>query len=230
MKPVKISFEEDEFEVSASTMQELKDGIGEELGTWRETWSIYQFGILVDDENSKLEDLIIEGQQLMLNLVITEDSFRDATGKARKIKTDKKRFLVKGKVPDYQILEITPDQPLMLKSNKKWFFSGKSKESFGLITGEHIPGQRDVQFDVYEVTDEGHIELRTNDEEKVEVFLVTPKGDNVKLESNDTQRFDEKLSDQAIKREIANRSRIGIGIKSALAVANLGVGIAGLAS
>merc|ERR1712215_283456 len=182
-----------------------------------------------EDEIAKLENLILDDQPLMLNLVRPLDSFRDATGKSRKIKTDKPRFLVRGKVSDYQILQITPDkpQPLMLKSNKKWFFSGKSKESFGLITGKHIPGQRDVQFDVYEVTDEGHIELRTNDEEKVEVFLVTPKGDNVKLESTDTQRFDEKLSDQAIKREIANRSRIGIGIKSALAVANLGVGIAG---
>ena len=72
------------------------------------------------------------------------------------------RFLVRGKRDKFEILEIRPTKHFTAKLKQNYHFFGK--ETFGVVTsviGEK-PGERSVQFDVYEVKQDGYIVLKTN--------------------------------------------------------------------
>ena len=69
---------------------------------------------------------------------------------------------MRGKRDKFEILEIRPTKHFTAKLKKNYHFFGK--ETFGVVTsvvGEK-PGERSVQFDVYEIKQDGYIVLKTN--------------------------------------------------------------------
>ena len=69
---------------------------------------------------------------------------------------------MRGKRDKFEILEIRPTKHFTAKLKQNYHFFGK--ETLGIVTsivGEK-PGERSVQFDVYEVKKDGYIVLKTN--------------------------------------------------------------------
>merc|ERR1711936_157438 len=197
MPTVKVLYEDEyEFDINAETIGDLKEELEEEMDLDVSKWNLFQFGLpLPGDVDAKLEDFLIEDEQLKLHLVTPEEPPRNDK-KPIKFKTNKSRFIVKGTRDAFEILEIKPQKITPLKLKKSYFFS--KKQRFGIVT--HIlnadnPGERKIQFDVYDVSKDGYVLIETDEDSNDDVFLVEgePTTENrVKLEPTDTKCYDEK--------------------------------------
>merc|ERR1711936_280085 len=206
MPTVKVLYEDEyEFDINAETIGDLKEELKEEMDLDVSKWNLFQFGLrLPDDVDAKLEDFLIEDEQLKLHLVTPEEPPRNGK-KPIKFKTNKSRFIVKGTRDAFEILEIKPKKINPLKLKKSNFFS--KKQRFGIVT--HIlnadkPGDRKIQFDVYDVTKDGYVLIETDEDSNDDVFLVEgePTTENsVKLEPTDTKSYDEKHSITPLQRK-----------------------------
>jgi len=174
MPLVKVTFKEVHFEVEADTIGELKEKIGtEQLDIDVDDWRLFQFGfVLPDAPETDLEDFKDDDGEIQLNLVRPEEPPRSGPRTIRN-QSDKTRFIVRGERSRFEILELSPMKKIAakLKPNFKFFTNDK----FGVVTsiiGE--PGNRRVQFDVYEVRQDGHVILKTSpdDDSDVNVYLV----------------------------------------------------------
>merc|ERR1711936_135398 len=117
MIPVTIYLEEAEFEITADTIGMLKDEIEETIEIDVSDWNLFQYGLpLPVEKDAKLEDFLIEDEQLELNLVRPEEPPRNA--KPRPFKTDRNRFIVKFSKKKLEMLEIK-HQKLSLARLKK---------------------------------------------------------------------------------------------------------------
>ena len=69
---------------------------------------------------------------------------------------------MRGKRDKFEILEIRPTKHFTAKLKQNYHFFGK--ETLGIVTSivGDKPGERSVQFDVYEVKKDGYIVLKTN--------------------------------------------------------------------
>jgi len=200
MQLVKVTFRNEHYDVVADTIEELKKKFSEEHleGISIEEWRLFQFGLeLLDAPETKLEKLKVDDGEIQLNLVGPEDLFRSGS---RQIKnqTDKTRFIVRKWKDDFEMLEIEPMQKKTMKLKSANLFSANQK--FGIVTSIKCdePGNRSVQFDVYEVNRNGYVVLqKSKDEESdVSVCLVPenstePSKDGVQLQSTDAKTYDE---------------------------------------
>ena len=176
-------------------MGELRDGIKKEMNIDIKNWKLYQFAFPIpNDPKTNLADFVDENEKLCLNLVRPEEPPRNGSG--FKITTDKARFLVRGKRQQFEILEIRPKKHITAKLKPNYLFFGK--QSFGIVTsiiGDCL-GERQLQFDVYEVNKDGYILLQTDESDNDQVFLMedglTPPLETVELKSTDVKLYDEK--------------------------------------
>jgi len=200
MPLVNVIFKEVHFEVEADTVGELKSIVGDEdhLDIEVDKWHLFQFGfVLPESPDAKLEDFIDENGEIRVNLVRPEEPPR---GQPRKVLSDRTRFLVRGKRSKFEILELSPMKTLTTKLKQSCWFSGT--ERFGIVTSTigllEEAGNRQVQFDVYEMKQKGHIALMTSPESDDEVLVylvpegVTDKSDMVQLFSTDVKVYHEK--------------------------------------
>merc|ERR1712119_134916 len=123
MPTVKVLFEDEyEFDINAETIGDLKEELEEEMDLDVSKWNLFQFGLrLPDDVDAKLEDFMIEDEQLKLHLVTPEEPPRNDK-KPIKFKTNKSRFIVKGTRDAFEILEIKAQKITPLKIKKSNFF------------------------------------------------------------------------------------------------------------
>merc|ERR1711936_1502537 len=133
MVAVTIYLEEAEFVIHADTIGMLKDEIEEEIDIDVSDWNLFQFGLpLPVEKDAKLEDFLLDDEQLELNLVRPETPPRNA--QPRRFKTDRNRFIVKGTRDCFEMLEIKPQKLTLAKLKKSNFFS--NREKFGIVTHE----------------------------------------------------------------------------------------------
>jgi len=201
MPIVKVTFKEVNFEVEADTIGELKEKIGtDKLEVDVDDWRLFQFGfVLPEVPETKLEDFRDDEGDIQLNLVRPEEPPR--SGKPRTILSDKTRFIVRGTRSRFEILELRPMKTIATKLKPNYKFFGKDK--FGVVTSiighENEPSNRRVQFEVYEVKQDGHVVLLTSphDDNDVNVFLVPDNSteptasDMIQLISSNTKSYHE---------------------------------------
>merc|ERR1711970_804353 len=198
MLPVTIHLEEAEFEINADTIGMLKDEVEEKIEIDVSDWLLFQFGLpLPVEKDTKLEDFLIEDEQLNLHLVRPEEPPRNA--KPRPFKTDRNRFIVKVSKDKFEMMEVKRQKLTLARLRKSNFFS--TKERFGIVTHEidgdkpGKPGQ--IIYDVYDVREQGYILIQTDEETNNDVvFLVKgePSASHfVKLEPVDAKIYDENL-------------------------------------
>ena len=156
---------------------------------------IFQFGVILPDDPTTNLNVFLDDDDntLHINLVRPEEPPRD--GKPRRFKTDKNRFLIKGKRDNFEVLEIKPQKALIAKLKQSYHFFGK--QSFGIVTNivGDKPGDRELQFEVYEVVTNGHIILQTDDCNNTKVLLVyegeTEVCNGVELKPTDVKSYNE---------------------------------------
>jgi len=233
MPTVKVLFEDEyQCEITAETVGELKEELKEEVDHDVSKWNLFQFGLrLPDDGDAKLEDFLIEDEQLKLHLVMPEETERN--GKSTQFKTDKTRFIVKGTRDAFDLIEIKASKKnSTIKLNKSNFLSKKHR--FGIVT--HIvnadkPGERNIQFDVYDVSKDGNVLIETDEDGNDEVFLVEPTTENrEKLQSTDTKTYDEKDIITPLQRKklrTGYTEALFTGITEATAVGSTALGAGG---
>jgi len=199
MPSVNVTFQEVQLQVEADTIGELKSKIGDDhLDIEVDDWHFFQFGfVLPEDPETKLEDFKDENGEIRLNLVRPEEPPR---GRPRRILSDKTRFLVRGTRSSFEIVELSPMKTLTAKLRQSCKFFGS--ERFGVVTSiiglQEEAGNRQVQFDVYEVKQKGHVALMTSPEndDEVNVYLVpdgvTDRSETVQLFSTDVKVYHEK--------------------------------------
>merc|ERR1711936_1404604 len=196
MLTVTIHLEEAEFEIKADTIGMLKDEVEEKIEIDVSDWHLFQFGLpLPVEKDTKLEDFLIEDEQLNLHLVRPEEPPRNA--KPRPFKTDRNRFIVKVSKDKFEMLEVKRQKLTLARLRKSNFFS--TKERFGIVTHEidgDKPGKpRQILYDVYDVREQGYILIETDEETNNDVvFLVRgePATENsVKLEPSYAKYYDE---------------------------------------
>jgi len=177
MPLVKVTFKEVHFEVEADTIGELKEKIGtEKLDIDVDDWRLFQFGfVLPDAPGTDLEDFKDDDGEIQLNLVRPEEPPRSGPRTIRN-QSDKTRFIVRGKRSRFEILELSPMKKIAakLKPNFKFFANDKFGVVTNIIGHDNEPGNRRVQFDVYEVKQDGDVVLLTSpdDDSDVNVYLV----------------------------------------------------------
>jgi len=220
MPLVKVTYGEEDFEVKADTIEELKKEMSKELSKGKkypikveDDWRLFQFGFeLLDAPDTKLEDLKVDDGEIQLNLVTPVEwgeprgCFSQTKSKEIKNQTNITRFLVKSE--QERMVELEPGKPLTVKLKGK----------FGIVTNEVTKdkaGNRKGQYEVFEAREKGTLVLEML-QDKLGVYLV-PDGhgtEKVQLHSTDTKSFDEKDIITPLQRQQMhenNKSRIATG-------------------
>ena len=165
MFSIPITGEEFTIDVEEScTIFELKEAIDEEIGVGPRRQALFLLGYPLTEDAAQLKDF--PQTYKTFNVVLPkEGGERDRTLKGpREVVTDKEVFLITGGRLNFQAILLHADQEEWIKLKSKKF--GVVKH----IEGDEI-GKRIFHFRVYEVKNEGRIDLRTeNGLEKV--YLV----------------------------------------------------------
>jgi len=228
MPLVKVTFVEEDFEVEADTIQELKEKISTELSKDQEEnnievgekWRLFQCGFLLPNAPAtKLEDFKDCNGEIQLNLVQPK---RLPRGQPREFEnqTDTARFIVVGGRSNFRTLQIEPMRRIPVRGPR---FSANDK--FGVATNNYRDDMQRVQFDVYRVDQTGHVVLTTSPDGD-EVWLVPensadPSSDKIRLHRIYTNTYDRRHI-------IRPRDWINIGISGVLGAIGLGFDIEGL--